>query len=98
MSLGGPADFPAGARTRDHGVRSSVKCRGSVAVNLSSQRLAPYVFVRPGGLRAAEWSEFALERQEPEWRIPAERMKRGEAHMRSFASCGALTSPYGRFG
>lgn len=44
-------------------------------------QLAPYVFVRPGELRAAEWSEFSLEGPEPEWRIPAERMKMGEAHI-----------------
>jgi integrase len=42
-------------------------------------KLAPYVFVRPGELRAAEWSEFDLERAE--WRIPAERMKMGEMHI-----------------
>lgn len=44
-------------------------------------RLAPYVFVRPGELRAAEWSEFLLDGPEPEWRIPSERMKMGEAHI-----------------
>ncbi len=27
-------------------------------------KLAPYVFVRPGELRAAEWSEFDLEHSE----------------------------------
>ena len=42
-------------------------------------RLAPYVFVRPGELRAAAWEEFDLERAE--WRIPAERMKMGELHI-----------------
>jgi integrase len=42
-------------------------------------RLAPYVFVRPGELRAAAWEEFDLERTE--WRIPAERMKMGELHI-----------------
>jgi integrase len=42
-------------------------------------RLAPYVFVRPGELRAAEWTEFDLE--EAVWRIPAERMKMGETHL-----------------
>jgi hypothetical protein len=36
-------------------------------------RLAPYLFVRPGELRAAEWKEIDLEAAE--WRIPAERMK-----------------------
>jgi integrase len=44
-------------------------------------KLAPYVFVRPGELRAAEWSEFSLNGPEPEWRIPADRMKMGEAHI-----------------
>jgi integrase len=41
--------------------------------------MAPLVFVRPGELRGAEWSEFDLERAE--WRIPAERMKMGELHI-----------------
>lgn len=44
-------------------------------------RLAPLVFVRPGELRAAEWKEFALEGDHPEWRIPAERMKMKEEHL-----------------
>lgn len=42
-------------------------------------RLAPYVFVRPGELRQAEWVEFDLEAAD--WRIPAERMKSREAHL-----------------
>lgn len=42
-------------------------------------RFAPLVFVRPGELRAAEWSEFDLDNAE--WRIPATRMKMGEAHI-----------------
>jgi len=42
-------------------------------------RLAPLVFVRPGELRAAEWSEIDLERAE--WTIPAARMKMGVAHL-----------------
>jgi integrase len=42
-------------------------------------RLAPYVFVRPGELRAAEWSEISFELAE--WRIPAERMKMKEQHI-----------------
>lgn len=44
-------------------------------------KLAPLLFVRPGELRAAEWSEFTLDGQNPEWRIPAERMKMGELHV-----------------
>lgn len=42
-------------------------------------RLAPYVFVRPGELRGAEWCEFDLDNAE--WRIPAERMKMREQHI-----------------
>src|SRR5206468_12827001 len=38
-------------------------------------RVAPYVFVRPTELRAAEWSEITLGGEKPEWRIPAERMR-----------------------
>jgi integrase len=44
-------------------------------------KLAPLVFVRPGELRSAEWSEFRLEGKEPEWRIPAAKMKMGEQHI-----------------
>ena len=36
-------------------------------------RMAPYVFVRPGELRHAEWVEINFELAE--WRIPAEKMK-----------------------
>jgi integrase len=42
-------------------------------------KLAPYVFLRPGELRAAEWSEIDL--NNAEWRIPPERMKMGDAHI-----------------
>jgi integrase len=42
-------------------------------------KLAPLVFVRPGELRAAEWSEFDL--PNTEWRIPGARMKMGEPHI-----------------
>jgi len=41
-------------------------------------RLAPLVFVRPGELRRAEWSEFDLEAAE--WRIPAAKMKMRRPH------------------
>jgi len=44
-------------------------------------KLAPLLFVRPGELRAARWEEFNLEGEEPEWRIPAERMKMREYHI-----------------
>lgn len=39
-------------------------------------KLAPLLFVRPGELRAAEWSEFDLENaNSPQWVIPAPRRK-----------------------
>jgi integrase len=41
--------------------------------------LSPHVFVRPGELRQAEWSEFDLEASV--WRIPAERMKKRREHV-----------------
>jgi integrase len=44
-------------------------------------KLAPLLFVRPGELRHAEWTEFDLESVEPLWRIPAEKMKMGEQHV-----------------
>lgn len=47
----------------------------------SALRLAPLVFVRPGELRGAEWSEIDLDGAEKEWRIPGHRMKMGEAHV-----------------
>lgn len=43
-------------------------------------RLAPYVFVRPTELRAAEWTEMHLDGEHSEWRIPAERMKCGDSY------------------
>jgi integrase len=42
-------------------------------------KLAPYVFVRPGGLRAAEWAEIDV--SESAWRISAERMKMKSPHV-----------------
>lgn len=42
-------------------------------------RLAALVFVRPGELRHAEWSEFDFEAAE--WRIPAGKMKMKEQHI-----------------
>lgn len=42
-------------------------------------QLSPLLFVRPGELRAAEWTEFDLEAGE--WRIPAGKMKMRNAHI-----------------
>src|SRR5262249_7211245 len=42
-------------------------------VTKAALQLAPLVFVRPGELRKAQWTEIDLEKAE--WRIPGERMK-----------------------
>ncbi len=42
-------------------------------------KFAPLVFVRPGELRHAEWSEINFENAE--WNIPASKMKMKEAHL-----------------
>ncbi|MEW8203389.1 MAG: integrase arm-type DNA-binding domain-containing protein [Candidatus Thiodiazotropha endolucinida] len=42
-------------------------------------QLAPLVFVRPGELRHAEWSEINLDKAE--WRIPAKKMKMSTVHL-----------------
>ena len=45
----------------------------------ASLRIAPYVFVRPGELRRAEWEEINLTKGE--WRIPAHKMKMRLQHL-----------------
>jgi integrase len=51
---------------------------GNPVVKLALQ-MASLVFVRPGELRKAEWSEFDLEKAE--WRIPAAKMKMKRPHV-----------------
>jgi integrase len=48
------------------------------AVTRMAMRLSPHLFVRPGELRQAEWSEIDVEKAI--WSIPAERMKMRRAH------------------
>lgn len=48
-------------------------------VTLAALKLAPLMFVRPGELRQAEWSEINLDTAE--WRTPGGRMKMREAHI-----------------
>ncbi len=48
------------------------------AVTLAALRLAPLVFVRPGELRSAEWSEIDFDGAE--WKIPAGKMKMRRPH------------------
>lgn len=47
-------------------------------------KLAPLLFVRPGELRKAEWSEIDLEAAE--WRIPGDKMKMKNSHIVPLAS------------
>jgi integrase len=47
-------------------------------VTLAALRLAPFIFVRPGELRQAEWNEIDFE--QAEWRIPGAKMKMRQPH------------------
>ncbi len=61
------------------GLLSSIDAyKGSIVTRCALQ-LAPLVFVRPGELRHAEWSEINFDTDE--WRIPAEKMKAGTLHI-----------------
>jgi integrase len=51
-------------------------------------QLAPLVFVRPGELRKAEWSEFDLDKAE--WRIPAHKMKMKAVHIMPLSTQAVL--------
>jgi integrase len=48
-------------------------------VTICALRLAPLVFVRPGELRHAEWSEIDLDNAK--WKIPAHKMKMQSPHI-----------------
>lgn len=59
-------------------LRAIAAYRGQPTTRLALAVL-PYVFVRPGELRQAEWSEFDFEAAV--WRIPATRMKKRREHV-----------------
>lgn len=44
-------------------------------------QLSPLLFVRPGELRQAEWTQFDLDGAHPQWLIPAEKMKMRRPHI-----------------
>jgi integrase len=52
--------------------------KGSPSV-ANALKLAPYVFVRPGELRNAEWSE--IDWKAAEWRLPSHKMKMRKTHL-----------------
>lgn len=53
-------------------------CQVTPAIKAAA-RLAPLLFVRPGELRHAEWSEIDFSKAE--WNIPAKKMKMREPHV-----------------
>jgi len=59
-------------------LRSLDGYRGSVVIRCAL-RLAPLVFLRPGELRKAEWTEIDFDNAQ--WEIPAERMKMKQPHI-----------------
>lgn len=61
------------------GLLRSLEGYAGFFVTKCALRLAPLVFVRPGELRKAEWSEIDLDNGE--WNIPAARMKMREPHL-----------------
>lgn len=66
-----------------HLLRNIDEYKGSEVVRLAL-KLAPYVFVRPGELRHAEWEEFPNfdeEGAKEEWVIPAGKMKAKRQHV-----------------
>ena len=73
--------------TRTHGsvgvaeniVKTSTSEHNESIHRPTALQLAPLVFVRPGELRKAEWTEIDLDACE--WRIPAERMKMRARHL-----------------
>lgn len=56
----------------------AIEAYSGYPITHAALRLAPHVFVRPGELRHAEWTEFDLARKI--WTIPAEKTKMRVAH------------------
>ncbi|MDY7546752.1 tyrosine-type recombinase/integrase [Glaciimonas sp. CA11.2] len=68
--------------TEPKAVGELLRCIGGYTgsfVTKCALQLAPLLFVRPGELRKAEWSEINLDTAE--WRIPAEKMKMRAVHI-----------------
>lgn len=75
-----PEHYPTITDPRDVGklLRDLHAHKGSLIV-CSALKLTPLLFVRPGELRRAEWSEINLDAAE--WRIPAAKMKGRVMHI-----------------
>jgi integrase len=74
-----PKNHPALSRHDIPGLDAALREYTGERRTVIALRLLMLTFVRSGELRGAEWSEFDLDRAE--WRIPADRMKMGEAHI-----------------
>lgn len=74
-----PRHYPAITDpTRLGGLLRSIEAYEGNHVTMYALRMAPHVFVRPGELRYAGWSEFDIEKAV--WRIPAGKMKSRRDH------------------
>ena len=71
------------------GLLRAIDSYGGSFVTRCALQLAPLVFVRPGELRQAEWSEFDFEAAL--WTIPAARMKMGESLLVPLATQTVVT-------
>lgn len=61
------------------GLLESINNYSGYPITKLALKLLPLVFVRPGELKNAEWSEIDLSKAE--WNIPAERMKMRQPHL-----------------
>ena len=61
------------------GLMRAIQSYSGSIITATALKLSPLVFVRPGELRQAEWSEIDLDNAE--WRIPAEKMKMRVVHI-----------------
>ncbi len=61
------------------GLLRSIKGFSGSYITKCALQLAPLVFVRPGELRHAEWTEIDFDKSE--WRIAAQKMKMNETHI-----------------
>lgn len=72
--------FPAITEPKKVGdMMRSIYAYSGHPATVAALKLAPLVFVRPGELRTAEWSEIDLDAAE--WRIPGSKMKMGIDHI-----------------
>lgn len=75
-----PVHYPTITDPREVGkLLRDIDAHNGTLVTKVAMKLTPLLFVRPGELRQAEWSEINLDTAE--WRIPAAKMKRRVMHI-----------------